>query len=71
MREPPLLMLRCPSQQSKRDVVGREHGKRVKRGRIGVSFSERSKMPNSMVCGIDIGDNAGLASILIHLLIQQ
>src|SRR5437867_4342453 len=44
-------------------MVGRERGKKVKRRRRGVGLSERSKMPKSMACGIDIGVSASLASV--------
>lgn len=42
-------------------MVERERGK--KSSSRGVNLSERSKMPNNMACGIDIGDAASLASV--------
>ena len=42
-------------------MAGRELGKRVKRA--GSDTPKRFRMPNSMVCGIDIGDSTSLASV--------
>src|SRR2546422_4952725 len=63
--EPPLLLLSSITVLRERDMtkkkIGRKKGDNQKRD--SADGRSRSKMPNSMACGIDIGDSASLASV--------